>query len=83
MSIVCVQGDDSENSESLLFCKNIWRKNKYDKYVGISDTKRIALLIDISKDTDIKNLLKLHRNSISNIQKYIKKINKNPNKSSS
>lgn len=43
-------------------------------YVGISDTKRLALLVGISRDKDInvENLLKLHKKSISKIQEYIK-----------
>ncbi len=41
-------------------------------YLGITDINKIHLLCDISKDTDIKNLLKLHRKAILKIQKYIK-----------
>lgn len=50
-------------------------------YFGVTDISKMRLLGGISKDIDIKNIQKIHRKSISQIQKYIKNTNnKNPKK---
>ena len=45
-------------------------------YFGVTDTSKIRLLAGISKDMDIKSIQKVHKRSISVIQKYIEDSNK-------
>ena len=50
-------------------------------YFGVTDISRMRLLGGISKDIDIKSIQKIHKKSISQIQKYIENTNnKNPKK---
>lgn len=44
-------------------------------YFGIEDNKRISLMIGVSNDIDIANIRKVHKQSISKIQKYIQTTN--------
>ena len=45
-------------------------------YFGVTDISKMRLLGGISKDIDIKNIQKIHKKSISQIQNYIENINK-------
>ena len=45
-------------------------------YFGVTDISKMRLLGSISKDIDIKNIQKIHKKSISQIQNYIENINK-------
>ena len=45
-------------------------------YFGITDISKMRLLGGISKDIDIKNIQKIHKKSISQIQNYIENTNK-------
>uniref|UniRef100_UPI003FEFB428 hypothetical protein n=1 Tax=Candidatus Merdicola sp. TaxID=3085652 RepID=UPI003FEFB428 len=44
-------------------------------YIGVFDKKRICILGGISKDENIEDLKKIHKNSIFQIQKYIQATN--------
>lgn len=44
-------------------------------YFGVTDISKMRLLGGISKDIDIKNIQKIHKKSISIIQKYIENSN--------
>ena len=44
-------------------------------YFGVTDISKIYLLGGISKDIDIKNIQKIHKKSISQIQNYIENTN--------
>ena len=46
-------------------------------YFGITDNRRLALMLGASKDksTDIENIRRMHKKSIFKIQKYIKSNN--------
>ena len=45
-------------------------------YFGVTDISKMRLLGGISKDIDIKNIQKIHKKSISQIQNYIENTNK-------
>lgn len=44
-------------------------------YIGVDDINKIHLLGNIPKTIDIKDIQKIHKDSISQIQKYIKIAN--------
>ena len=44
-------------------------------YFGVTDINKMRLLGDISKNIDIKNIQKIHKKSISQIQNYIENTN--------
>lgn len=49
-------------------------------YIGLDDINKIHLLGNIPKSIDIKDILSIHKDSISQIKNYISNNNKNNRK---